>query len=217
MTFVTPFTIKGFPAKSTYSTQAFNLYGSVEAKFKLSEKLEANLEAGYTQIAFTKTEDILETGTTTYTENLSRIEIPVSATYNIGKFGKFTPYARLGAGPAILISSVAAADFKPFDINGTPRTGPSIDRKDSRTGLDFFGQAGAGVKFKTRGGYMFAEIRSSFGIINQTVREDLPSVTHSSEELRTYYNYVDDDFNLNTLNFSIGYTQIFYKPSKRKE
>lgn len=217
MTFVNSLSAESIPTVGEYTTQALNLYGSIEAKFKMSEKLELNLEAGYSQLAFTNTGNFMAIGTTTYTEKQNRIEIPLSATYNIESFGKFTPYGRLGLSPALTLSSVATAEFVPSDINGLPRTGPDLDRNDSRRALDLFGQAGAGIKFKTRGGYIFTEARSNFGVFNQTVRADLPSVTHTSAELGTYYFYADDDFNLNTVNFSIGYTRIFYKPSKRSE
>jgi hypothetical protein len=83
--------------------------------------------------------------------------------------------------------------------------------------MDLFTQAGAGIKFKTRGGFIIAEVRSDIGILNQTVKEKVPTLENSSEELRYYYKYEDDDFHLNSLNFTVGYTQIFYKPSKRKE
>jgi hypothetical protein len=217
MTFVDYKSAKGYPAEGIYSTQAVNLYGSLEAKMKMSEKLELNLETGYSQLTFTNTEDFLGTGTTTYKETQNRIEIPVSATYNIKSFGKLTPYGRLGLGPALTLSAGANARFDPSDTPGTARKPADIDRKDSRIVLDIFGQIGAGVKYKTRGGYMFAEIRSNFGIYNQVLRESQPSETHSSAELNSSYYFVDDDFNLNAANFSIGYTQIFYKPSKRKE
>ena len=42
----------------------------------------------------------------------------------------------------------------------------------------------------------------------------LPTPANTTQ---TYYFYADDDFNLNAMNFSIGYTRIFYKPSKRRE
>jgi hypothetical protein len=42
------------------------------------------------------------------------------------------------------------------------------------------------------------------------------TTTANTEELRDKYYYKDDDFNINILSFSLGYTQIFYKPSKRK-
>ncbi|HUX94545.1 MAG TPA: porin family protein [Bacteroidales bacterium] len=216
-TFVVPRNVPGIPTKGEYSAPAFNLYGSIEAKFKLTDKIELNGEAGYSQITFTNTEVFSDVGTTNYKETQSRIEVPLSATYNITNFGKFTPYARLGAGPAVILSSVATVDFKSFDQNGTDHTGTDLDRKDSRLKMDIFAQAGAGMKYKTRGGYLFAEVRGNFGIFNQSVRSALPDDTHSTDVLRSYYYHADDDFNLNALNFSIGYTQIFYKPSKKGE
>jgi hypothetical protein len=217
MTFVDSKDVKGYPAAGKYTTQALNLYGSIEAKFKISEKLELNLETGYSQMSFTNTEDFLGIGTTTYTEKQSRIEIPVSVTYNIKTFNKFTPYCRFGFGPAMTLTSAANASYVPSDINVTPHKPADIDRNDSRIALDLFPQIGVGIKYKTRGGYLFAEGRSNFGIYNQVIRESLPSETHSSAELAYFYFYADDDFNFNSANFTLGYTQIFYKPSKRKE
>jgi hypothetical protein len=203
--------------KNTYNSKAINLFTSVEAKFEITKKLELNIEAGYSQLAFTNVEEFMGIGKTNYTETQKRIELPLSATYNIASFGKFTPYVRFGVGPALDLSSVATAVFSPADVNGTPHTGTDVDRKDSRIFIDYFTQLGAGIKFKTRGGYIVAEARSNIGILNQTIRGDIRSINPSSEELRYYYYYEDDDFHLNSLNFSIGYTQIFYKPSKRKE
>ena len=217
MTFIDPHSAEGVPTMGDYTTQALNLYGSIEAKFKMSAKLELNIEAGYSQLAFTNTESFMGIGTTTYIEKQSRIEIPFSATYNIKTFNKFTPYGRLGFGPALTLTSSANASFEPSDANGTPHKPADIDRNDSRIALDLFVQTGAGIKYKTRGGYLFAEVRSNFGIFNQVLREPLPSEIHSSAELENFYFYIDDGFNLNAANFTLGYTQIFYKPSKRKE
>ncbi len=215
-TFIDHRSVSGNSSEGQYTFNALNLYGGLEAKFRLTGKIELNAEAGFSQVAFTKTEKILNIGTSQYNERQSRIEVPVSVNYNIKNFGKITPYVRLGAGPAILLSSTATAEFSPSDINGQPVTGPDINRRDARIALDIFGQAGAGVKLKTRGGYIFAEARSGFGLFNQTVRPSLPTADHSSAELSSYH-LADDDFNINTLNFSIGYTQIFYKPSKKNQ
>ena len=149
---------------------------------------------------------------TKYTETQQILELPVSVTYNIINLGKFTPYGRIGIGPSFTLGSSAKAVFTPKDLNGTPHTGTDIDRKDSRISMDVFSQVGAGIKFKTRGGFITAELRSNIGFINQTIRGGA-----SAEELRWYYYYVDDDFHINSLTLCFGYTQIFYKPSKRKE
>lgn len=217
LTFINPVTVSSIPGKSTYSSKAVNLFVSAEAKFAMTRKIELNFETGFSQMAFTNVEEFLGIGTINYTETQQRLEIPLTATYNIITFGKFTPYVRAGFGPAVTLSTTAKTSFIAGDINGQTLTGSDIDRKDSRIALDLFAQPGAGIKFKTRGGYIIAEVRSNIGVFNQTVRTKLPTPELSSEELGTYYKYKDDDFHLNTLNFSIGYTQIFYKPSKRKE
>ena len=212
VTFVNDKTVASEPGSNRYNAEAINLYTSLEARFELNKRLELNVEAGYSQFAITNEREFLGIGKTSYTERQQRIEIPVSATYNVKSFGKFTTYARLGMGTALTLGSNGKATFIASDLNGIDHTGSDINRSDSRISLDMFTQAGAGIKFKTPGGYVFAEIRSSFGFINQTVRGGA-----SSEELRWYYYYVDDDFHINTLNFSIGFTQLFYRASKTGE
>jgi hypothetical protein len=216
LTFIDPKSTSGDPGKKVYSTKAlFNLLASVEAKFELTKKLDLNFEAGYSQLAFTNVEDYLGFAKINYAETQKRIEIPVSITYNFKSFGKFTPFARLGAGAAVLLSSSAKATLDPTDLNNpNKQVGPDLDRKASRIFMDIFGQVGGGLKFKTRGGYFTGEIRSNAGLFNQTIRGGDPA---TEADLSDKYKYVDDDFHLNSLNFSIGYTRIFYKPSKRKE
>lgn len=207
-----PRSVSGEPSSNKYSSDFLNFYGSIEAKFEIKKKIEANIEVGYSQLSFTNTRDFLGIGTTSYVENQRRLEIPLSATYNFRNFGKFTPYARLGAGPAFSLGTIATADFKPSDLNAPPHTGPDIDREKSRISLDLIAQAGAGIKFKIPGGYIFSELRSNFGFYNQVIRS---GTSPEEQELAFYYYYADDAFNLNTINFTIGYTQIFYKPSKK--
>jgi hypothetical protein len=215
LTGISPVNVSGKPVVSTYSPEFPNIYLSLEAKFGINSKMEVNIEAAYSQLRFTNTLQITDPdkGITTYTETQKRIEIPLTLTYNFKSFGKFTPYGRLGAGPALSLGSTAAVDFKPTDLNGTAHTGPDLSRDASRVTLDVFAQAGAGVKYKTRGGYFFTELRTNFGFLNQVVLGDnIPEVG----ELKGFYFYADDGFRLNAFNFTLGYTQIFYKPSKRK-
>jgi len=212
LTFINNESISGEPGESSYSSKAINLFASLEAKFELSKNMEINIEPGYSQLSFTYIEEFLDYSITDYTETQRRIEIPWSVTYNIKSFNKLTLYGRLGFGPAITLGSSALAISSGTDLNNPITiTGPAIDRKNSRISMDLFIQAGGGIKYKTRGGYFLAELRSDFGIFNQTINRDFYG------ELAARYNYVDDDFNLNSLNFTIGYTYIFYKPSKREE
>jgi hypothetical protein len=211
LTFIDPKYVMGEPDKSTYNSEFLNLYIAFEAKFELNKKIDINLETAYSQLSFTNVEIIHDIGTTTYTEVQKRLEIPVSMTYNFKHFGKFTPYGRLGVGPALSLGSTGTPEYTPLDINGNPLPALDIDRAGSRISLDIFLQAGGGVKYKTRGGFFFAELRSNFGFFNQVIREGFSS---AEQELAHYF-YADDDFHLNALNFTLGYTRIFYKPSKR--
>jgi hypothetical protein len=204
-------TISPEPGKNDYSSSFLNLYVSLEAKYVLSRMFDVNVEGGYSKLSFTNVENFGH-GTVKYIETQNRIEIPVSTTFNILRFGKFTPFLRAGIVTALDLSSSAKVTFNSTDINGTnSRSGPDVDRNDSRIFMDLFGQAGAGLKFKTTRGYLNFEVRSNFGFLNQTVRGST-----SNETLRWDYKYVDDDFRLNSLNITLGYTQIFYKSSKRK-
>jgi hypothetical protein len=215
LTFVDVKTLSSEPGESLYNTKALNLFGSVEAKFELSKKLELNLEAGYSQLSFTNTEEFMGFKKTTYSEVQKRLEVPVTVTFNYLTFGKFTAYGRLGQGAAFNLGSVAKPSYEATDDNNPNSfSGADIERNDSRIKIDLFIQAGTGLKLKTPGGFIFMELRSNFGIFNQIVRGQ-----PSAEELQLPWliNYEDDDFHMNSLNFNIGYTQIFYKPSKRKE
>jgi hypothetical protein len=196
----------------TYSIKPFNLYTSLEAKFEFNKKIDINVEIGYSQISFTNVEDYQRIEQITYIENQKRIELPVTGTYNFKSFGKFTPFIRLGGGPALTLGSLAKVAVKATDVNGTSHPQQELDRKDARPFMDLFVQAGGGIELKTRGGFITAEIRSNTGLLNQARGGGI-----NDYELYNNFHFVDDDFHLNTMNITFGYTQIFYKPTKRKE
>ena len=210
VTFVDPETMGVTLGEWDYSSKALNLYGSVEAKFALTSRLELNVEGGYSQLSFTTSEIFFDNGTVNYSEVQHRLELPVTATFNIISFGKFTAYARAGAGPAFILAATAKdVSYTSGKIPFADRESPEVDRNDCRIKMDIIGQAGGGVKLKIPKGYLNLEIRTNLGVYNQVKNRT------GSAEVLTGYNYKDDDFNLNSVNFSFGYTKIFYKPTKR--
>jgi len=213
VTFVGYTSLLGEPGGTNkYSIKPINLFASVEAKFELTKRLELNVEPGYSQIAFTNTETDSNKDQILYTENQKRFDLPVTATYNLKSFGKFSLYARLGGGPTLTLSSLAKVSVKAFDVNGDNVPEREFDRKDARPVIDLFVQAGAGIKFKTRGGFLTGEVRSNTGLINQSKGGGV-----NDNELYNAYRFVDDNFHLNAINICFGYTRIFYKPTKREE
>jgi hypothetical protein len=212
LTFVDQHSVSGdAESSSEYTTEALNLFASLEAKLAIGSKLELNIEGGYSQLSFKNREDFLGIGIVNYSEVQNRVEIPVTMTYNFPDFGKFTAYARAGAGPAFNVSATAKdiSFVRGDEISFSDRKSPEISRNDSRIKMDIFGQVGGGIKLKIPRGYLNFEIRTNIGIYNQVLYGG-----DSATQL-VGYNYIDDDFNMNNVNLSFGYTLIFYKPSKR--
>jgi hypothetical protein len=201
------------PGDKKYTAEPLNFFISGEIKYKISSKVEVNAEIGYSQIAFTSSEKTQGNGLSESRESQKRIEIPLSATYDLVKIGILTPYARIGFGTAFNFSSVAATDNTPLDLIPDYKPAQDIQMKSRRIFMDMFVQAGAGFKFKTREGFIFGEVRSNFGLFNQSIIKGYGD----SDDLSWLYGLSDDRFRLNTLNVSVGYTRIFYKPSKREK
>jgi len=214
MTFIGSESVSGEAVAGEYTTKALNLFASLEAKYEINPRLEVNLEGGYSQLSFTDIEKFNDFAEINYNETQHRLEIPLTITYDIVTFGgKLTAYARAGAGAAFTLASYA--NKISYDDTGViifkEITISDISREDSRIKMDIFGQAGGGLKFKIPKGYLNFEIRSNFGVYNQVIRGGV-----SAADLENGYKYKDDDFNLNDLNFSLGYTLILYKPAKRE-
>ncbi len=213
LTFVEQNSLSSDPVPAKNKLSAPGIFLSAEAKIALTRKLELNLGAGLSQTSFTNREQFLDYSEIVYKEKQARIEIPATITYNYASIGIITFYGRGGIGTALDISPVATPLQVPTDRNNPEtHTGADISRSDSRIFLDLFAQAGAGVKLKTPRGWISLEARSNFGLFNQ-----VKSGGASAEKLRWDYNYKDDDFHMNNLNFNVGYTQIFYKPVKRTQ
>jgi hypothetical protein len=213
MTFVSQDLTSGESGKSKFNSKVMNLFFSIESKFKITDKLEAGFEIGYSQMKFSNKIDYMAFTQINYSESQQRIELPITATYNFASFGKFTAFSRAGIGAAYNFSTAATASYTPVDKNNNnSRTGESLNRKDSRTAVDFFGQIGAGIKYKIPRGFLFAEIRSNLGILEQNVAggKTVPMLEY-------YYLWSDPHFRFNALNINIGYSYVFYKPTKRKE
>ncbi len=203
----------GVPGVKKYTSKAANFFVSLEAKYKLTDKIELNAEAGYSQFAFSNSEKVTF-AQGKFKEVHRRIELPLTVTYDLFRWGNFIPYARLGAGPALNINSYGIGEFDPNDKNNPFRRTSENIKDLPRIIVDVSALAGAGMKYKVREGFICAEIRSNIGLLNQ-----YKSKPFSGENLEKefFYMLAEDYFKLNTLNFSLGYTRIFYKPVRREE
>lgn len=191
----------------SYTREPLNLYAGTEVTLPLNASLSVAAGFNYSSVAFRYVENLMNFGTVTYREAQSRLELPLSAIWNITDYQGIKLFARGGAGYALNLKTDSKASFITTDINnGFNRTGENLNRKSSRIRNDVFLHAGFGAMIKIPRGYITAEIRTLCGIRNQVVRSE-------PGNLEYYYFYADDSFRVNTAGFNIGYTYIFYKPS----
>lgn len=194
------------------SSRLTNFFGGIEAKYKLTYRIELNAGVAYSQFSFKRNETIVF-AETEIIETQRRIEIPLSLTYDIFHFGRMTPYARLGVGQTISFSSSGQGSLRPSDDgNFYDRQGENMDLK--RRFTEPFLQAGGGVKFKINKGYIFGEVSSNIGMLKQST---FGGYTGSDDDYHWYYMLPENNLRVNTLIFNAGYTYIFYKPGRRTQ
>lgn len=203
--------VSSLPPDISISREPINLYAGAEVLYPLTPRLKVAGGLFFSKSSFVSTENMLNFATSEYQENMSRFEIPVSAIFDIKRFGAVTLFGRLGGGYALNLKTDAKALTAPTDVNNAiNRTGENVDRSSSRIGSDFFIQAGLGGLVKIPHGYFTAEVKTALGIRNQVIGSHPGSLEY-------YYFYTDNIFKMNMIGFSLGYIHIFYKPSKSKD
>lgn len=147
-------------------------------------------------------------------ETMSLLAFPLSCTVDLTK-GKWRPYLRAGIVGTYNLGSTI--DPKRYYSDGSLDivSGENIATNDlnNRTQLNFYGQAGAGLKFDYRGkGYFLFDMRFLAGftkIVNAENRLD----PHS--ELIFRYKHIDDDMYINMWYISLGWIYPIYVSEKQ--
>jgi hypothetical protein len=138
--------------------------------------------------------------------------MPLTVIYFPYVWNKFTPYVRGGISFGYLLNSSATFTrtepgiLKPF-------TDPAFSITDKRSNFQLMAVIGMGISYSLKRSNLFLDIRYNLGFLNQ-VNPDERYNTNNLDPYLKYY-YVDNDFRMNNLCFSIGYNYKFYKPEKR--
>lgn len=147
-------------------------------------------------------------------ETMSMLAFPFSFTVDLTR-GKWKPYLRAGIVGTYNLGTII--DPKRYYTDGSLDvvSGENIATNDlnNRTELNFFGQAGAGLKYNYQGkGYFLFDVRFLAGftkIVNAENRLD----PHSDLTFR--YRYVSDDIYINSLYISLGWIYPIYVSKKQ--
>ena len=188
---------------------------SLAMEFPLTNRISIAPELQFSQTRHEYKDLILGFAALSFQETRSLISLPVLFKYNIGSFGKennITPFINLGGTPSYLLATVAdiVREDQVSGENQREVSGPSIEIKEQRVGLNYAATAGAGVKLKNfiGRGYIIADFKYSYGLNNVVNTKN--RIVNS--ELVYKYLYVDNDFSINTYTFTIGYLIPKYKP-----
>lgn len=195
----------------------FGFLGGLKANRYLAPNLELNLDIVYrtNRLDFQAT-SVFDFATIESKELQSWLYLPLTVTYDFwnGK-SKVWPFVRLGVGTGFRLDVETELTREYSEVNGVEVlqggvSGQPVDLKDQRRGVYLWGIGGAGVKYKVKRGYLFADLRYNYGLMNAVNTAN----RYSNPELIYQYYYVDDDFSMHSLNFTVGLVRSLYKPKK---
>ena len=178
----------------------------------ITTNLQVGLGVNIVQNSFEYTDTIFSFSYVSFIEKQTRIDLPVSAIYSFGK-KTFRPFVTVGANVNFIISASSTAIRSYIDNSHKDVTGSDIDLKEYRRSVNFSVFGGIGAKYMIRRGYLFFEAKYLYGLLNQ-VNTD---TRYTNPELIYKYYYLDNNFKLNNLMFSVGYMYSIYKPKKRNK
>lgn len=191
---------------------------AVGADWHFKNKLSLNAEVNYVYTSYKRIQKYrFELDRSEFIDKQTWLNIPIGLRYMDNK-GKFRPYVLGGYMLNILLSdkgdiTIENRDRKP-DGSGTssePAQSPTINFNAQRNKMNYSFYLGAGMRYKWKLDYLFAEVRYAFGMTNIVNGKNIFSSAAMQQ-----YGHVDDYFRLDNLSVSVGFVRPLYKPRKLK-
>jgi hypothetical protein len=201
----------------------FGFQGSFIATRYLFDKCELRLEVLGILNKFNYTNTVLSNSKVDLTETQLWLRPSLSGTYDFKLNKKLTAYARAGFAFGLLMNDKAKVTRTYSDAAHNKVEGADVDLLDKkkvdgtvnsqRNQYNYWIVAGGGIKYKIKKGSLFFDLQYHLGISNQVKSQE----RYSNKELNYAYYYVDSDFQVSNLLFSLGYSHSIYNPKKKKE
>ena len=177
--------------------------------YYLSKKFSIGADLLFSLKKFQYTNTLLGYSQLTSTESQTWLDLPVVLKYTLGK-KKLRYYAEAGGAASMILGSNSTFVRKDASTQSNEAVGPSVSTLNLRNTFNYSLIAGAGIRYKAGYGYIVLDVKYMYGLSN------VSNVHHKyiNNQLVYNYGYIDNNFTLNALMFSVGYYRSFYKPKK---
>jgi len=183
--------------------------------YYLTPRIELSAEPGYSVTNFKYEVTPFPFTQTEYKEQQGRIDLPLSVLYSFDA-KTFSPYLRWGLRGSYLLMSKGESKRSFLDTGGVEFgdiVSDGIDISDRRVPLQLSSFIGGGARYNIHKAYFFVDVRYNFGFTGQVdpaSRQDL-----NDDNIWLYY-HIEDDFKLNDLSLTVGFTRVFYNPKRKR-
>jgi hypothetical protein len=186
-----------------------NVQFGFNADFNLSKKLAVGTDLMLSFKKFQYKNTLMGYSELTSVESQMWLELPVLLKYTMGK-KKTRFYVQGGGAVSMILNSSSNITRKDLTTQSNQAIGPDINTKGLRNMFNYSLVGGGGIRYKAGYGYVVLDVRYMYGLNNISDTDS----KYSNDELIYKYGYIDNNFTLNSLMFSVGYYKSFYKPKK---
>ncbi len=198
------------------SLLGFNIGGT--AIKPITNKIEVLAEINFVRQSYKFSTEQFDYETLVFTENILWGNLPILFKYNfIDKydFNKtgIKPYMTIGASASYMFASSGTSvrsDVVTKEISRSV-TGAATDLLPYRNRLGANAILGFGAEYKMGRGNIVVDARYMYGFLNVSD----PKKRYENQKDIFKYGYVDNDFRLGTIMFSVGYYTPIYNPKRR--
>jgi hypothetical protein len=153
----------------------------------------------------------------TSNESQHHMGLPITLNYHLfgGQKRRLQPFLTAGICTDVLLnvsSQVRRDDIIQNRESKKEVTGPNVTLSAQRRVLTYSAMMGAGFKLKSGRNYFLLEANYKVGMSNIVK----PHERYSNTDLIFRYGYLDNDFRINSMWLSVGYTIPVYQPKVKK-
>ncbi|ABG58302.1 porin family protein [Cytophaga hutchinsonii] len=204
-----PYGVSNTAESSGEYTSYFNLQFGANLDVYLTKKWSVGADLLLSFKTYQYKNTLLGYSELTMKENQLWLELPIVLKYTMGQ-KKLRYYLQAGGAVSMILSSNSNIVRKDAATQSNQAIGPDINTRDLRNMFNYSLVGGGGIRYKAGYGYLVLDVKYMYGLNNISDMDN----KYSNDELIYKYGYIDNDFTLNSLMFSIGYYKSFYKPKK---